>query len=348
LIRLPTLSLLAAALLVMTQAAAFAAPSTGPVANLRAFAQDRPRACADAEATPPAAAGWRQDSRHCVWRGLLEMRSWSSPDATTGCTGPASLKWAWMRNRIPATVQTQSRAWNLAWPSNALQARSEHVQRLAFLGRNPDGSWSAREWTWTPSARAATRRWQQQRWDLLVHAVQATQPPAAPPEAREMAMVEAAWEDALRGRPATVEGHLWRWQENGVCLTIDTVGLSDAQIHMPYDASEGRHEQRSAMQLLMARRYPGADWLTPFRLLPQSPASTGGAKYWAMWVQQRDIRGQLWIPQKNEAAIIRVRVSAPLPPPLPGARTPEVFQQARAISAELGKLAAAWDARHER
>lgn len=331
--------------------AAQAAKPPSPLDNLRAFASDRPRPCPPGTAAGPQPPnGWRAEPAQCVWRGLLQVQRWHAParPAVT-CTGLPARYWAWMRTRFGQPMRAQSLAWDMTWRANAVRAPGAAQSRVAVIVRNPDNSWTATEWHWTPSARIPTRAWQQGRWELLQRAAAALQPSAAPAAAPEVAMVRLAWEDALRGRAAETEGSLWRWPGEGACVAIDTVGLSDAQMQMPYQNSESRLEQRAAMQLLMARRYPGADWLAPFSLLPQAPEAPGGAKYSALWRVDNLVLGQLWIPRKDDQAIVRVRMSATVPPRLSeAARAPHVFRTARAINGELAALAAAWDGRHER
>lgn len=220
---------------------------------------------------------------------------------------------------------------------------------MSVIVRNPDYSWTATEWAWTPSPRAATRQWQQGKWDGLSRAAQTMQPPAPAAQPSETALLLAAWEAALSGRAAETDGKLWRWQGDGACIALDNVGLTDAQVQIPYKESEGRLEQRAAMQLLLARRYPGAEWVLPFTLLPQDSADRGGAKYSAIWHLGQQLHGQLWIPKKDDKSIVRVRMTTALPANLTAAqRQPHVARASRAISAEITALAKGWDAKHER
>lgn len=242
-------------------------------------------------------------------------------------------------------MRNQSLAWDVQWSGNAVRVSQPDAGRIAVVMRNPDHSWTATEWHWTGSPRQPTRAWQRERWRLLEHAAAAVQPVAPGPLAGETAMLRTAWEDALRGRAAESDGQLWRWQAGNSCLVIDAVGLSDAQVQMPYQASESRLEQRAAMQLLMARRHPGVEWVAPFSLM----ATAGGARYTALWRDAHKVHGQLWIPRKDDSAIVRVRLSTSIAPTVPEpARAPLVFHAARAISGEMASIVTAWNARHER
>ncbi len=337
--------------LALVLAAPLHAHSAHVIDDFRALSVDRPRACpAGAAPPPPAPAGWRADQVRCAWRGLLQVQRWHAPArAPAVCVGGAAQYWAWMRTRFGQPMRDQSRAWDMTWRANAVRASGADAEHVSVITRNADNSWTATEWRWTPSSRRATRAWQQGRWQLLQQAAAAMQPAAPARPAPEVSMVQAAWEDALKGRPAETGGALWRWQGSGACLAIDIVGLSDAQVQMPYQESEGRLEQRAAMQLLMARRYPGSDWLDSFALLPRERTVAGGAKYTALWRQGDHVRGQLWIPRKDEQSIVRVRMSTALPAGLTEAqRAPHVQRTSRAIYSEITALAAAWDARYER
>lgn len=238
-------------------------------------------------------------------------------------------------------------AWQSHWTSNSLISGPGTPQRIALVRKNPDGSWSATEWRWTPSTRMATRAWQQSRWKLLAETVHALRPASAPnSDAADVRALMRAWELNLKGRPAEVAPGAWRWEGNGSCMMVGTVGLSISQLAMPYEETDVRHEQRAAMQLFLARRYPKADWITPFSLLPQE--TPGGAKYVALWVADRQMHGQLWIPRKDKS-ILRLRISAALAPSsTDAARAAGVFSTARAINNELGGIAAAWAVIHER
>lgn len=254
-----------------------------------------------------------------------------------------------MRTRFGAPMREQPLAWNMAWTSNAVRSAGDDAQRVSVITRNADNSWTATEWRWTPSTRLATRKWQQSRWQLLQKAAAKLQPAQPARLPGEIGMVFSAWQATLQGRPAEIQESVWRWQGGGVCLGIDMVGLSDALVQMPYKESEGRLEQRAAMQLLMARRYPGAEWLAPFSLLPRPANGKGGAKYSALWRQDQHVRGQLWIPRADDKSIVRVRMSAAAPAAVAESqRAAQVQLRTRAIQAEIAAMAAAWDALHER
>jgi hypothetical protein len=65
--------------------------------------------------------------------------------------------------------------------------------------------------------------------------------------------------------------------------------------------------------VLLARRFPEAEWLRPFTLI--EPAIAGdrtGAKFLAVWKLDTAIHGQLWMPLRGAAGIVRARISSEL------------------------------------
>jgi hypothetical protein len=97
------------------------------------------------------------------------------------------------------------------------------------------------------------------------------------------------------------------------------------------------------MQVQLARRYPDAEWLQPFTLLdPARPGERTGAKFIAIWKEGRSVTGQLWIPLRDNAGIVRARIVSDLTPAPSDAK-----QRAAVIEGELTALAHAWEVRHE-
>jgi hypothetical protein len=321
--------------------------------NLALLAQNRPRKCLDDQEPMPAAPGWRQGVVQCAWQNRLQMRRWEAgADADPlRCVSSQAQGWAWLRARFGRAPQAAGAAWNAAWPVQSLQSDSDAQQRVAIIARSADGSWKAAEWTWTPSPRAATRRWQAARWKMLTD-IAADLHQAGPLEGvpHQATRLRAVWEKNLQGRPAEIAGERWQWESGGVCLRMETVGLSQAQLHLPYSKDDGRLEQRAAMQVQLARTYPKATWLTPFRLVPPAdPRARGGAKFEAIWIEGATLKGQLWIPTKTDGVVVRARIVVPVP--RQHERQPEspaVAQLARVVERELGGLASIWTADYER
>lgn len=303
--------------------------------DFAALAQNRPRACAAGTEAPSQPAGWTLERDECAWQNLLRVRRWSAADGVRpgACVSAPAQWWAWSRPGGPAP------AWRAGWSGQARQDDGGAVKRIVVLQRAAGGQWSATEWRWTPSARAATRAWQQRRWDLL--AARAAQLKQATPAAGEAQPLQAAWEKNLGGRAGEISGDAWRWAGGGVCLRAAPAAPGQQQFRLPYAAEDGRHEQRAAMQLQLARRYPGAVWLTPFRLLPAAPQARGGAKYDAVWSEGEQVNGQLWIPTRGEGPVLRLRISTTAP----GA--PAAAQAAQAIERELAGIAARWSELHD-
>jgi hypothetical protein len=219
------------------------------------------------------------------------------------------------------------------------------VNQVGAVWRRPDGQWSAVLWRWRPSERLATRNWQAGHWNTVtkaVRAIDAANP--APPRPPLM----TAWLDATNGKPRVVDGDAWRWVAEQSCLRLETAGIGQTRVHLPWSRDDARLEQRSAMQVQLARRYPDAQWLRNFTLI--EPAISGdrtGAKFVAVWIEAATVHGQLWIPLRDEGGIVRARIASELAPET-GARAQEAAKaRAALIERELGTLAHAWEARHE-
>lgn len=132
-------------------------------------------------------------------------------------------------------------------------------------------------------------------------------------------------------------------------MRMETVGISQAQLHIPYSKDDGRLEQRAAMQVRLARTYPHATWLTPFRLLPlPGSVGRGGAKYEAIWLENATVKGQVWMPSKADGAILRARIVVALPAKKSSeADAAAIDAIARAVDRELIGLATIWTLDHE-
>ena len=314
--------------------------------DVAALAQIRPRACAAAPVAPVPPAGSTLERDECAWHGLLRVRRWSIVDGVQAgqCVSSQAQWWAWSLPR------GQARAWQAAWTGQARQDDTGPVKRIVVMQRAAGGQWSATEWRWTPSAREATRRWQQGRWDLLAALAlklrqdgnQGGNPGAGP---REMQLLQAAWENNLGKRPGEIGADAWRWRGDGVCLRTEAIALGQQQFHLPFAAEDSRLEQRAAMQPQLARRYPKAVWRTPFRLIPGPPQAGGGAQFDAVWVEGADVKGQLWIPTRGEGPLVRLRIVAGRGSARPGSAATE--RAVQAVEHELASIGRVWQGVHE-
>jgi hypothetical protein len=320
------------------------------IADFAALAQNRPRLClaADPPGAPPA--GWKLESNQCAWQDRLRMRRWSALDSATadGCVSRQARWWAWAKADSPIGPG-QALAWRANWSAHSLEDGRGAEKRIVVLQRASSGRWNAIEWRWNPSPREATRRWQESRWKLLAALADGLRQPAgAVAGPRENLMLRSVWENNLGTRAGEIGGEFWRWQRDGLCMRTDPVGLGPQQLHIPYSLADGRLEQRAAMQLQLARRYPKAVWLTPFRLIPADPHARGGAKFDAVWIENAELKGQLWIPTKGDGPVVRLRINATLPAPPGAAPSPAaVARAAQTVERELAALAQRWDADHE-
>lgn len=316
------------------------APAQLPaIADFGKLAGSRPGNCA---APPdPALSGLGAPAlRRCAWNGRVEMLYWRSiPALPATCLPPAAIAW----HRLAQAMHADAPPWHAAWSAKALQARAAATQQTAAIWRGTDGQWSAALWRWQPADNAATRDWQAGHWSDVTAAAQAIEagtalPPAAP--------LFVAWRDASQGKPRVVDGGTWRWVAGQSCLRLETTDIAQTRIHLPWSRDDARLEQRSGMQVQLARHYPNAEWLQPFTLLP--PARQGdrtGAKFIAIWRDGRSVTGQLWMPLRDDAGIVRARVVSDL---APGTGTNDgAKQRAAVIERELGALAHAWEARNE-
>lgn len=266
------------------------------------------------------------------------VRRWSATGSMLpgDCISPQARWWAWARAGKPL-------AWRTAWTARSLDDESAAEKRIAMIRRGADGEWQATEWRWKPSLRAATRRWQEGRWKLLAELADAVNHDSVASLPAEQAMLQTVWEENLGAHPGEIAGELWRWQVDGLCLRSDPVGLGPQQFHLPYSVDDTRLEQRSAMQLQLARRYPKATWLTPFRLVPAAASAKGGAQFQAVWVENSELKGQLWMPTRGAGPVVRLRIVASVR----GASPAAIARAGQVVEHELATLAGSWAARHE-
>ncbi len=320
----------------------------GLITDFSVLSTMRPRKCVDEKESTPSARGWHESAAHCAWQGRLQMRRWETDKGSdpTSCISTQALWWAWMQSRLaPNNGPT---AWNSEWAAQSLIDESGAQQRVAIIERTANGAWAATEWIWVPSPRTATRQWQAGRWNLLIGAAREIRQAAhETPVPQATALLKTAWEGNLNGRAGEISGERWLWERDGQCMRMESVGLSEQQLHLPYSRDDVRLEQRAAMQLRLARTYPRATWLTQFRLLPLGDGR-GGAKYEAIWTENAAVRGQLWIPSKADSTIFQVRIAVVLPARKDNqADTVIVARIANSIDHELIGLATTWARDHE-
>lgn len=309
-------------------------------------ARQKPRKCpADVQLTSPL-PGWRENAALCAWQGRLVMRRWEAVPATATrqCVSAPAAWWAWQRQRSSSAAVPGNAVWRAEWRSqyfmHSLDQRDRIVTVEAF-----NGTWLATEWTWSPSPRKPTRDWQEQRWRFLAASVSklATTPSRDNPK-DNVAKLRRAWEKNLRSQAGEVAADGWTWESNGMCMRLTLPQSGVPQLQLPYAREDARQEQRAAMQIQLARRYPDATWLIPFRLLELPDArGVSGTKYEAVWMDGSAVNGQLWIPTKVGEETIRVLIRTDFQNK--GAAPAEAI--GRAIEAELAGLARTWVADHE-
>lgn len=315
-----------------------ARPQLPPAADFERLSGSRASRCST-PADPGLAALGAPSLRQCAWSQRVEMMYWQDIPATpNSCLPSAAIAW----HRLGAGAHAVLRPWNGTWNGQSLQVQYAGTEQAGMVWRREDGGWSAVLWRWRPADRLPTRNWQLGHWKDVVQAVRAVDAAnLAPPRTPLM----TAWLDLTNGKPRALDGELWRWVRDGSCFALRSAGLGQAQLHLPYSRDDARLEQRSAMQVLLARRFPNAQWLRPFMLV--EPAISGdrtGAKFLAVWKEGAGLHGQLWIPLRDDGGIVRARVSSDLPP---DAAPDAVKARAAQLERELGALAHAWEARHE-
>jgi hypothetical protein len=338
---IPILAGLGACLQPVHAAARPAKPSLPAAADFERLSGARAGSCQLSADTVLAAMG-APSARQCAWSQRVEMFYWENiPDAPNTCLPTPAIAW----HRLGAGARVVLRPWSGSWSGQSMLAQHNGVEQAGSVWRQPDGRWSAVLWRWRPSDRIPTREWQAGHWKDVVQAVRGIDA-ANPAPSRTPLMT--AWLDATNGKPRSLDGDAWRWVNDGTCLALRSEGLGPAQLHLPYSRDDARLEQRSAMQVLLARRFPAAEWLRPFTLV--EPAISGdrtGAKFLAVWKEGALMQGQLWIPLRDEGGIVRARIASELAPET-GARAQEAAKaRAALIERELGTLAHAWEARHE-
>ncbi|MBQ5940971.1 hypothetical protein [Massilia sp. AB1] len=337
------LLLLAGALTLPSVHAAATKQEAAPAAaEFKELSGSYPRECSAPVSASLAPLG-QPSVRQCAWSGHVEMLYWASvPAPAAGCLTPAALAW----HQLARSVTTAIPPWNNAAAGQALLTNpgTAGMQQAAAVWRQPDGQWSAVLWRWEPSSRAATRAWQAGHWNDVANAVRAL-------DAGKLAAPSAllqAWLASSKDKPRLLDGGTWRWLADGACLNLQTAVNAQARLHLPHSRDDARQEQRSAMQVQLARRFPNAEWLQPFTLLePGVPGARTGAKFVAVWKEANAVQGRLWIPLPKDGGIVRAHVTTAAPVGNSERAQEITKQRAALIERELSALAHAWEASHE-
>lgn len=319
------------------------------LSDFRLLARQRPWTCPQ-PSDAPGIRGVSVGDASCAWQNRLSRRTWTwSGDTAPGCVSTQARWWAWAQSGL--APQAARSVWQANWNGYSTLLANGDEQRLLLLRHERAGQWTATEWRWDPHPRPATRRWQQARWQALVDAVARAAGTAAPQRAAtapDTARLQAAFAALLGARPGELGADGMALDAGGLCLQLSNPLPGQSTLPLSYGAADSRLEQRAAAHLQLSRQLPGAEWLTPFKLLSLPAPAAGGAKYLATWREGGELKSQLWMPAKGGGQTVRVRMSTRLAAG-PGAH-PDATQVARAKKAvehELEALAAQWAVRHE-
>jgi hypothetical protein len=266
----------------------------------------------------------------------------------TACVSPQARWWAWTRQRIGGGTGA---AWHHDWQGNAMAGVQAGLLRYASIAPSGHGGWVATEWRWSPSTRPATRLWQQGRWQAITASGPAAPARSAAPMTASLAEpVVLAWERNLHGRPAEVTSSGLLWEADHACLRLLPVAPTEMPFQLATNRTDVRLEQLAAMQVQLARRFPDARWLVPFRVLDDTAQASGNSvKYEALWSERGSVTGQVWIPAKDRDALLRVRVSAAVPDdPARASAERSSIAIGDSVRRELSNMARLLGERHDR
>ncbi|MGJ9420355.1 hypothetical protein ACHAC9_21750 [Massilia sp. CMS3.1] len=274
----------------------------------------------------------------------MRTQTWRwSEGAESSCISAQARWWNQAQAALPSNAPRS--IWDRRWNAQTLHFETGGERRLLLLGRSRDGQWQATEWRWNPHPRAATRRWQQGRWDALVKS--AAQHQAQTPVAKQpgTARMQPVFRRVLGARPGELGPAGLRLETAGRCLQVGNPLPGQSRLPLSYSPNDSRLEQRAAMHLQLSRQHPDAKWLTPFKMLDMPADVPSGAKFLATWTNGATLNSQLWIPGKNDTATVRLRASTQLPR---GQEDAAVLWQARqALERELAAIALHWAASYE-
>jgi hypothetical protein len=281
------------------------------VGDFRALAQQRPRECppsASAESAPV----WPGGTTECAWQNRLRKQSWSwSYAGAPGCISRQARWWTQAQAGVPPAAARS--VWDRRWTVQTLHIGSGDERRLLVLERDRKDQWLATEWRWTPNPRPATRRWQEARWELLLESAARHQGKSAAADTPDAARMQPVFRRVLGRRPGELGQDGLTLEAAGLCLHASNPLPGQTTLALSYSANDSRLEQRAAMHLQLSRLHPNAKWLTQFRMLAMPANRPGGAKFLATWIEGGQLKSQLWMPAKGDAATVRVLVSAALP-----------------------------------
>jgi hypothetical protein len=323
-----------------------ASPSKRDVAaDFRTLAQQRPWTCPQA-ANAEGPATWPDGESECAWQNRLRKQSWrwsdGDGDASTCISKPA--RW-WHRAQAGLPPGTLRSVWDARWNVQTLQFSAGGEQHLLLLEHDHMNRWQATEWRWAPHPRLATRRWQQGRWALLVESVARRQPAGAGTDTGATARMQPVFRRLAGTRPAELGPDGLALDIAGLCLRASNPLPGQPKLSLSYSPNDSRLEQRAAMHLQLSRLHPDAQWLTQFKLLGVPANAPGGAKFLATWIEGGQLKSQLWMPAKGDAATVRILMTAPLPR---GDEAASAAQKVKpVVERELETIAHLWTAAYE-
>ncbi|MFS2002861.1 hypothetical protein ACEN9F_04450 [Duganella sp. CT11-25] len=282
----------------------------------------------------------------CAWRGGLVMQRWvADVSRSPSCISRPANWWHWRGATLAGAGDAPP--WNAAWRRQAMAQDAEGengVRRIILLTQARDGGWVATEWRWTPPPRAATRAWEQRRWQQLRREVLAVSDEDA--GAAAPSTLQDVWRRNLHGRPGERDGAALVWQADHQCLRLTAAfKQDDPDMPLPYAREDSRLEQRAAIQVQLARSAPGATWPAPFHIMPPSLPQQRGAAYAAIGRRGNLLVGRLWLPGLKEQTPLRARLEVPV---LVAPGTEAETRVVSLVDREMAALAALWMADHER